>query len=56
MGRIAVEIIPRDEASLRADIDVIKKYPQVRSDRGRPPSSLSPPSRPSRTSAPWTLT
>ena len=29
MGRIAVEIIPRDEAGLRADIDVIKKYPQV---------------------------
>ena len=29
MGRIAVEIIPRDEASLQADIDVIKKYPQV---------------------------
>ena len=29
MGRIAVEIIPRDAASLRADVDVIKKYPQV---------------------------
>jgi len=29
MGRIAVEIIPRDEKSLRADIDVIKRYPQV---------------------------
>lgn len=29
MGRIAVEIIPRDVASLRSDIDVIKKYPQV---------------------------
>lgn len=29
MGRIAVEIIPRDEARLRADIEVIKKYPQV---------------------------
>ncbi|MBO4779696.1 MAG: methylenetetrahydrofolate reductase, partial [Selenomonadaceae bacterium] len=29
MGRIAVEIIPRDEAGLQADIDVIKKYPQV---------------------------
>ena len=29
MGRMAVEIIPRDEASLQADIDVIKKYPQV---------------------------
>ncbi len=29
MGRIAVEIIPHDAASLQADIDVIKKYPQV---------------------------
>ena len=29
MGRIAVEIIPRDAASLQADIEVIKKYPQV---------------------------
>ena len=29
MSRIAVEIIPRDEASLQADIDVIKKFPQV---------------------------
>ena len=29
MGRIAVEIIPRDAASLRADVDVIKKYSQV---------------------------
>lgn len=29
MGRIAVEIIPHDEAGLRADIEVIKKYPQV---------------------------
>lgn len=29
MGRIAVEIIPHSEASLQADIDVIKKYPQV---------------------------
>jgi len=29
MGRIAVEIIPRGADELRADIDVIKKYPQV---------------------------
>lgn len=29
MGRIAVEIIPRDKASLQDDIAVIKKYPQV---------------------------
>ena len=29
MGRIAVEIIPHSEASLQAEIDVIKKYPQV---------------------------
>ena len=29
MGRIAVEIIPHDEAGLQRDIDIIKKYPQV---------------------------
>ena len=29
MGRLAVEIIPRDADSLRADLAVIKKYPQV---------------------------
>ncbi len=29
MGRIAVEILPRDEASLKRDVEVLKKYPRV---------------------------
>ncbi len=29
MGRIAVEILPRDEASLQRDVEVLKKYPRV---------------------------
>ena len=29
MGRIAVEIVPRDEAGLKRDLDVLKKFSQV---------------------------